>query len=126
MCNMTALTRLPAFVSDPAVVSAAAPSKLWATPSTELKETVQARSAPVRRQVSPTAGERFVRLPCGVAFQNEAFRLRTQAKISELEVAAAEASTAASSTNALLAKKALRYRRVTERRVAMEQTVRCS
>jgi hypothetical protein len=105
MCNMTMIpSRLPAFVEDPAL------SPLSAKPLS--LPTLRVAPATERRQ--QLSSERFARRPSGVSFENEAFRLRTQANISEL-VRTAATSEECSSTNALLAKKALKYRRVLER-----------
>ncbi|KAG7384267.1 hypothetical protein PHYPSEUDO_002796 [Phytophthora pseudosyringae] len=105
MCNMvTVLSGLPSFVEDPALTRAAS-AKLLLLPTPHTA---------AQRQLS---SERY--LPCadGVSFQSEAFQLRMQANISELVRTATAASTGVcSSTNALLATKALKYRRVLERR----------
>ncbi|KAG6579743.1 uncharacterized protein IUM83_19899 [Phytophthora cinnamomi] len=106
MCNMMMMQCAP-FVEDPA-------SKCASTKPLRLP----VLNVAARRQLSATAAsERYSRRADGVSFQNEVFRLRTQAKISELvHLAATAASTDVCSTNALLAKKALKYRRVLERR----------
>jgi hypothetical protein len=67
-------------------------------------------SCPVRGSADVVAGERFVRTPWGVAFESEAFRLQTEARIAYLLETAS--SPASSSANALLAQKTLKYRRV--------------
>ncbi|KAG2763984.1 hypothetical protein PC129_g14599 [Phytophthora cactorum] len=102
MCNMVTMqTFLPSFVQDPATVSVSA--KLLSLSTLNIA---------VQRQHS---SERYLHQADGVSFQSEAFRLRTQTKISELVRTATASTEGCSSTNALLAKKALKYRRVLER-----------
>ncbi|KAG2763985.1 hypothetical protein JG687_00012821 [Phytophthora cactorum] len=102
MCNMVTMqTSLPSFVQDPATVSVSA--KLLSLSTLNIA---------VQRQHS---SERYLHQADGVSFQSEAFRLRTQTKISELVRTATASTEGCSSTNALLAKKALKYRRVLER-----------
>ncbi|KAG7384268.1 hypothetical protein PHYPSEUDO_002797 [Phytophthora pseudosyringae] len=67
-------------------------------------------SCPVRSIAGVTTGERFVLTPSGIAFESEVFRLRNEARITLLLETAT--SPVGSSTNALLARKALKYRRV--------------
>ncbi|KAK1929916.1 hypothetical protein P3T76_014591 [Phytophthora citrophthora] len=126
MCNMvTMVTSLPAFVEDPALASA--PPKPLSLPlvvSAIAPAAVNPLSLPIfveepvktakSLKTSPAvrcqpSSEKYLPRADGASlqFQNEAFRLRTQAKISELVLAAT-----CSGTNALLAKKALKYRRV--------------
>ncbi|POM64534.1 Hypothetical protein PHPALM_19919 [Phytophthora palmivora] len=98
MCNTASmLISLPSFVVDPATVSA----------STKPIPLPDITIASGRKHST----EQFVRSSHGVSFQSEAFRLRTQLKISELARTAA-ASSDECNTNALLARKALKYRRV--------------
>ncbi|EGZ27433.1 hypothetical protein PHYSODRAFT_308701 [Phytophthora sojae] len=118
MCNMMMVQHaLPSFVEDPA--SERASTKPVSLPMLNVA---------LRRQLTATISgpERYSRRADGVSFQSEAFRLRTQAKISELVRTATAASTDDCSTNALLAKKALKYRRVLERRpLATATAVQC-
>ncbi|POM65263.1 Hypothetical protein PHPALM_19047 [Phytophthora palmivora] len=98
MCNTASMQiSLPSFVVDPATVSAS--TKPISLPDITIASC---------RQHST---EWFVLSSHGVSFQSEAFHLRTQLKISEL-VRTAAASSDECSTNALLARKALKYRRV--------------
>ncbi|KAE9022478.1 hypothetical protein PF010_g6080 [Phytophthora fragariae] len=115
MCNMMMVQHsMPSFVEDPA--SERAPTKATTLPMLSIA---------ARRQLSTTVTgpQRYSRRADGVSFQSEAFRLRTQTKISEL---VRTASIEVCSTNALLAKKALKYRRVLERtQLATVTTVQC-
>ncbi|ETI33484.1 hypothetical protein F441_19692 [Phytophthora nicotianae CJ01A1] len=112
MCNMVTMqTALPSFVEDPATVSAS--GKLLSLPTLNIS---------VQRERS---SERYSQRANGVSFQSEAFRLRTQAKISELVRTATASTDICSNTNALLAKKALKYRRVLERRQLANAAVTC-
>lgn len=88
-------------------------------------------SAPIKPQSLPNLngssqyqqlGEQYAQQTEGVLFKSEAFRLRNEAKISEL-VRIATASSEACETNALLARKALKYRRVFERHPAVVTAV---
>ncbi|KAH7479914.1 hypothetical protein PRIC1_008536 [Phytophthora ramorum] len=113
MCNMmTMQSSLPPFVEDPACKSVSA--KPLPLPVLRI----------AGRRSLPLSSERFLPHPSGVSFENEVFRLRTQAKISELVRTATTSEVC--STNALLAKKALKYRRVLERQpFARSAAVQC-
>ncbi|KAF4041200.1 hypothetical protein GN244_ATG06547 [Phytophthora infestans] len=103
---VTTQTALPLFQGDPATMS------------------VSAKLLSLSVLSIPTS-ERYFQQPDGVSFQSETFRLRTQAKISELVRTANAATKTCSSTNALLAKKALKFRRVLERRPFGNAAVPC-
>ncbi|KAG1691355.1 hypothetical protein DVH05_027017 [Phytophthora capsici] len=122
-------TSLPAFVEDPALSSASPkllslPMVIPATTLVSVKPlslpTVVEESAKVTDSVQPLMAspesEKYLPRADGVSFQfqSEAFRLRIQAKISELMLSASTET--CNGTNALLAKKTLKYRRVLERR----------
>ncbi|KAG1693795.1 hypothetical protein DVH05_022899 [Phytophthora capsici] len=129
MCKMLTMpTSVPAFVEDIALASASPkllflPMVITGTTQVSVKPlslpTVVEESAkvPDTVQMSRPSSEKYVPRADGVLFQfqSEAFRLRIQVKISELMLTAASTETC-NSTNALLAKKTLKYRRVLERR----------
>uniref|UniRef100_M4BYK3 Uncharacterized protein n=1 Tax=Hyaloperonospora arabidopsidis (strain Emoy2) TaxID=559515 RepID=M4BYK3_HYAAE len=101
----------PSFIDDLAIEPA---SVTTCPPSTIC-------NAPLGQQVAGNRSERYQLRPSGVSFQSEAFRLRTQAKVLEL-VRTAGTSPDVFSTNALLARRALKYRRVLERQSVYSAT----
>ncbi|KAL3656540.1 hypothetical protein V7S43_018620 [Phytophthora oleae] len=137
MCNMVTMqTSLPAFVEDPALASASAkplslpmviraiapvsamPLSLPVLVEEPAMATASAQPLMGRPAVrSQASSEKYLPRADGASFQfqSEAFRLSTQAKISELILTAAASTETCSGTNALLAKKALKFRRVLER-----------
>uniref|UniRef100_A0AAV1VNC8 Uncharacterized protein n=1 Tax=Peronospora matthiolae TaxID=2874970 RepID=A0AAV1VNC8_9STRA len=112
MCQVTVMAgSFPSFIDDLAIESAS----LTTCPASTIC------NAPLGQQVAGNRGERYQSRPSGVFFHSQAFRLRTQANVLEL-VRTAGTSIDVCSTNALLARRALKYRRVLERQSVYSAT----
>ncbi|KAG7398893.1 hypothetical protein PHYBOEH_010111 [Phytophthora boehmeriae] len=105
MCNAVMLKCPPPFV-DPAVVSTVSKALM----------PLPAAGQPIQL---PTLSTQLELQLSGACFRSEPFRLRTQNKLTELERTAT--SLESCDTNALLAKKTLKYRLALEQRALAAQ-----